>query len=685
MSDLIIDVRQIGSYPQLGASAGSEIVLLQDGPIGSPYATISTANLVATALNAGPAMGVGTAAPANAAGSQVFVGSLIFPEPGGGPLYNLYFDTNDQLRYVNAGIGGAVAFEASDFVWQVAPAGSAGQLLASSALSNLMVLSTAGNLSLPLGTLTVARDPASYFDVATMGWVSNSTVQSFNQRKGQVTLTSQDVYNALRLCDPIATQPWVQSAINASIQNLLWTCPFVNTWNGRKGSVYLMLSDITTVFYQSGQQPISPTPIPTSNDDSIATTSFVNAAINELTGGPFLQLAGGTMLGDIAPYFGTVNTNQLIDLITSQPPSGIYQTAGASNIQAEPILGPHWGVDFTRARTVSYATTTLGSNVGEYMHLYNLIAATGFPAAWQANTAYLLHDTVTNGGNMYSVTTAGTSAASGGPSGTGASIADGTVVWMYQAANQAENGGKVNLGVFTYADVNSGHAWGIANDLQISAGSNKVAAYAQEIDLNNYRMDYDTGPPGPAAVALQIFAGGPNRSSYAIAVAAQGTPTDPANFVYGLTMQGAQLVSDADILLNTGANIGVEVQGVRSAANSTAIYCADTSQNAIIIGGTHSNQDIWITDTAPTVLTVGGTHTNVVNITGTISGLAWNGSLSASEFVASSPTGPTIRGGTGAATGTQPPGSLWLRSDGAVGTHLYVSAGGGTWTPVAGV
>jgi hypothetical protein len=48
-------------------------------------------------------------------------------------------------------------------------------------------------------------------------------------------------------------------------------------------------------------------------------------------------------------------------------------------------------------------------------------------------------------------------------------------------------------------------------------------------------------------------------------------------------------------------------------------------------------------------------------------------------------SGPTIRAGTGAASGTQPRGSLWLRSDGGVGTTLYVSQGGGTWNAVAGV
>lgn len=52
-------------------------------------------------------------------------------------------------------------------------------------------------------------------------------------------------------------------------------------------------------------------------------------------------------------------------------------------------------------------------------------------SAWVASTAYALHAWAANGGNVYVVTTAGTSATSGGPTGTGASITDGTVVWSF--------------------------------------------------------------------------------------------------------------------------------------------------------------------------------------------------------------------------------------------------------------
>lgn len=49
--------------------------------------------------------------------------------------------------------------------------------------------------------------------------------------------------------------------------------------------------------------------------------------------------------------------------------------------------------------------------------------------AWTATTAYLVGDNVFNGTEDYVCTTAGTSAGSGGPTGTGVGIVDGTVHW----------------------------------------------------------------------------------------------------------------------------------------------------------------------------------------------------------------------------------------------------------------
>lgn len=55
--------------------------------------------------------------------------------------------------------------------------------------------------------------------------------------------------------------------------------------------------------------------------------------------------------------------------------------------------------------------------------------------AWAQSTVYAFGARVSNGGNVYTCVTAGTSNGSGsGPSGTGSGITDGTAVWDYVSA-----------------------------------------------------------------------------------------------------------------------------------------------------------------------------------------------------------------------------------------------------------
>jgi hypothetical protein len=53
-------------------------------------------------------------------------------------------------------------------------------------------------------------------------------------------------------------------------------------------------------------------------------------------------------------------------------------------------------------------------------------------SAWQAATAYRLREFVLNGANLYECIGEGTSAASGGPTGTNSFITDGTVTWVWR-------------------------------------------------------------------------------------------------------------------------------------------------------------------------------------------------------------------------------------------------------------
>ena len=56
---------------------------------------------------------------------------------------------------------------------------------------------------------------------------------------------------------------------------------------------------------------------------------------------------------------------------------------------------------------------------------------------WVASTAYAVGNKVQNGANIYVCDTAGTSAGSGGPTGTGANITDGSARWDYEATVSA--------------------------------------------------------------------------------------------------------------------------------------------------------------------------------------------------------------------------------------------------------
>lgn len=60
--------------------------------------------------------------------------------------------------------------------------------------------------------------------------------------------------------------------------------------------------------------------------------------------------------------------------------------------------------------------------------------ASGTTQAWTAQTTYLVGDKVINGGNEYVCDTDGVSAASGGPTGTGTNIVDGSTRWDYVGA-----------------------------------------------------------------------------------------------------------------------------------------------------------------------------------------------------------------------------------------------------------
>ncbi|ACL57409.1 hypothetical protein [Methylobacterium nodulans] len=268
-----------------------------------------------------------------------------------------------------------------------------------------------------------------------------------------------------------------------------------------------------------------------------------------------------------------------LDLISGgMPTSGTWVTQGS--LMAEPILGPFWSrdgsgnispalvaQDLTRAGLARYYTASQNSDKGEYANLFNMNVTNGYPGNWTPNTVYKHRSTVVHGGNMYVVkdgTYGGTSGNSGGPTGTtpGVDIPDGTVTWRYEPNKSPANGGKTNLGVFTYAEDNAGATWGVAVDTQISQGDGRrINVYSQEIDLVNYRTDYGVATPGGVATALQIFMNGPRRSSSGLSIAGLDDVSDPAHVVNGITLCCDKLVSDNGYYDLTHAGTAIRLGG----------------------------------------------------------------------------------------------------------------------------
>jgi hypothetical protein len=152
------------------------------------------------------------------------------------------------------------------------------------------------------------------------------------------------------------------------------------------------------------------------------TGAWVNGYSGAMTAGKGYVAVSSTGTGTSNTSFaGTLNSGD-IPVTLTRTGSG---TAAGFNLVANPYPS------YINWQTLN--SNNAAANMPTGTMWYRTISYNG-KSAWVANTAYNVNDVVYNGTRFYIVTTAGTSAASGGPTGTTSNITDNNVVWAYQGS-----------------------------------------------------------------------------------------------------------------------------------------------------------------------------------------------------------------------------------------------------------
>jgi hypothetical protein len=134
----------------------------------------------------------------------------------------------------------------------------------------------------------------------------------------------------------------------------------------------------------------------------------------------------------------TIGTSAKLD-IYSGPPPATCATAASGTKLASLTLPSDWIANAstgTKVQAGTWSGTAIANGYAGYGRILESTDTTCgmqfcIGQTWTASTAYYVNQQVNNGANCYKCTTAGTSAGSGGPTGTGSGITDNTAVWAY--------------------------------------------------------------------------------------------------------------------------------------------------------------------------------------------------------------------------------------------------------------
>jgi hypothetical protein len=180
-----------------------------------------------------------------------------------------------------------------------------------------------------------------------------------------------------------------------------------------------------------------------------------------------------------------------------------------------------------------------------------------------------------------------------------------------------------------------------------------------------------------------------NRLATANAIIGIVTAHGNGNIV--ITGNGFNLCTRAALLTGTGGSVVIDgnvstgsAAPLQDSSTASVVYGVNNLDVAPVMQAGGATRGINVLANQMAYL-VGASGSHAFSVAGTDRFSVSSTAATVTVPLTINAAGPTIRSGTGAATGTQPKGSLWLRTDGAAGSTLYVTQGGGTWAAVAGV
>jgi hypothetical protein len=421
------------------------------------------------------------------------------------------------------------------------------------------------------------------------------------------------------------------------------------------------------------------------NAENVAVGSWAGQYFNGNTGTFVGMHAGGAELS--TPAVTYVGCDAGRNSISTGPVTAIGNLAlGGGNPNTVTAVGRQAGQGNSAGIIIGGTKTT-----GDILTVVLSSSASGM-----SGSPFTLHYTVQSGDNIASIAAniaSGLNGALSAPSyglGTSSSaLPDGTAVVVLGFPGSTTNG------------------WALSITATGSVGATETLTVIPGSTLSNSVLIGDAAGQGPALQNATLVSIGGHQSGLHIT-------TDSYLSIWG-AQSGGSLMGTAGVSI-LGAFSAIAAVSITSSTLAGAVVAnnlTSTTNGPITIFGSHSGGSLTVPFGNVTVvgsgicqntLTTGGNviligsggfgvdtpasnTTNYINIenvltvTGTNTPSTAHTTVSGPLSVSSQAT--TISSGAGAPTSTQPNGSIYMRTDGAANTRLYVSEGGGTWAAVS--